>query len=460
LSTEGSHGTRGFWLEVSDGVSGAANSVRVAARSLARRLEHVRFLPALWLIAAIGLGLRLAWRLGHGTANYWAEGYGFYFDLARNVAQGRGYELAAGQLTAFRVPGYPLFLLAVTGGAWHPWAIVIAQALVGGLTIVATGLIARDLFGRGAGLIAAGTCALYPYYLWHDTALQETALVTCLAAWATWVLLRLMASGAPRLALLAGALLAAAVLTRETMLPFAVVAALWAGWRVANLKGRMRGVLTGASLLAMLAAGLSPWLIHTHREYGEYVLGNEFGAALYAGSDPRLFSTYPDGSVDDSRDIIFGALPIADKAALSSVQPLQRDHWLRDRAVARIAADPVGFAGRFVRKVWIAFRPLPSPLHSAAANLAYAAVWVPLLLLGLAGTWQDRKRWRRDLLFYTQFAAFAGISGVLWAQTAHRVFLDPYLMVFAAGLVSGWLGIRSLQQPGELCQGSGHDEGS
>ena len=44
---------------------------------------------------------------------------------------------------------------------------------------------------------------------------------------------------------------------------------------------------------------------------------------------------------------------------------------------------------------------------------------------------------------------------MIWAQTAHRVFLDPYLMVFAAGLVSSWLGIRPLQPQGDLCQGSG-----
>ncbi len=196
------------------------------------------------------------------------------------------------------------------------------------------------------------------------------------------------------------------MLTRETMLPFAVGAALWAGWRVAALhqsaRGAARGVLVGASMLVVLAAGLSPWLLHTHREYGEYVLGTEFGAALYAGSDPLLFAAYPDGSVDASRAIIFNSLSPLDKAMLDSARtrPLLRDHWLRDRAIVRIAADPLGFTGRFVRKLWIAFRPLPSPLHSTLVNLAYALVWVPLLLLGLAGMWQNRAQWRRDALFY------------------------------------------------------------
>ncbi len=424
-------------------------------RVAAARLEHARFGPGLAVIAGVALILRLVLRWQHGTANYWAEGYGFFYDIARNMAQGRGYELVAGELTAFRVPGYPLFLLAVTGGNWHPWRIVCAQALIGALTVAATGLIARDLFGRSAGLIAAAACAVYPYYVWHDTALQETALVTCLTAWATLVLLRLAQRGAISLALLAGAVLAAAVLTRETVLPFALCAALWAGWRVAALRGRARGVIVSASLLAVLAAGLTPWLLHTHRAYGAYVLGSEFGAALYAGSDPLLFSNYPDGSVDDSREVIFNALSPRDQAELRAIaaQPLQRDTWFKIQAARRIAADPLGFAGRFVHKIYIAFRALPSPLHGRPANLAYAAVWVPLLALGLAGLWQSRAAWRRDALFYAQFAMFAGISGMLWAQTAHRVFLDLYLMVFAAGLVSRWLTNTTLQPPGGLCQG-------
>lgn len=107
--------------------------------------------------------------------------------------------------------------------------------------------------------------------------------------------------------------------------------------------------------------------------------------------------------------------------------------------------------------MWIAFRPLPSPLHSALSNLVYALVWLPLLLLGLTGLWQSRAQWRRDSLIYAQFAAFVVISGTLWAQTAHRVFLDLYLMIYAAGLVSSWLGIRALRPPVELCQGTAQD---
>lgn len=421
-----------------------AGGVKVQ-RQLAGLAAAWPFKTALGLIAAAGVLARMALRAAHGTAHYHAEGYGFFFDLAASLAAGRGYQLAAGQLTAFRVPGYPLFLLLVTGGQWHPWLIIAAQAVLGGLSAVAAGLIARDLFGPRAGLLAGTAAAFYPYYLWHDTALQETALVTCLTAWAMLLLLRLARSGALRLALQAGALLAAAVLTRETMLPFALLAALWAGWQVARQRGRTRGLLAGAATLALLGAGLTPWLAHTQSEYGEPVMGSEFGAALYAGSDPLLFSAYPDGSVDDSRSAIFAHLSKSRSAQLAVTDPgsLAHDHLYRDWALERIVADPATYIVSALRKVWIAFRPLPSPLHSPLENLAYAAVWVPLLLLGLAGLWSERANWRRDVLIYAQFGVFIAITAVLWAQTAHRAFLDIYLMIYAAGFVSRWLDRRA-----------------
>lgn len=120
------------------------------ARRLGDWLGQLRFVAALAGVAALALALRLALRWHRDVANYWGEGYGFFWDIARNLAAGRGYEMIAGTSTAFRVPGYPLFLLGVTGGGWHPWAMVWAGALLGTLTVVATGLMAREPIGLAA----------------------------------------------------------------------------------------------------------------------------------------------------------------------------------------------------------------------------------------------------------------------------------------------------------------------
>ena len=56
-------------------------------------------------------------------------------------------------------------------------------------------MIAREIFGNTAAIIAAILTAIYPYYVVHDTALQETSLYTFLMALAVLLLLRVRRSG-------------------------------------------------------------------------------------------------------------------------------------------------------------------------------------------------------------------------------------------------------------------------
>jgi len=46
--------------------------------------------------------------------------------------------------------------------------------------------------------------------------------------------------------------------------------------------------------------------------------------------------------------------------------------------------------------------------------------------------WLTRGRWREFGYIYLLFASFAMGTAVFWAHTSHRVYLDPYLMIFAA----------------------------
>ena len=92
-------------------------------------------------------------------------------------------------VTAFRVPLYPMFLAAVTLGHQAFLPVLLAESLIVGGTVLCTALITRELFGNTAAALAA----IYPYYVVHDTALQESSLFTFLTVLA--VLLRVCWSG-------------------------------------------------------------------------------------------------------------------------------------------------------------------------------------------------------------------------------------------------------------------------
>lgn len=373
--------------------------------------------------------------MASGTADFWTDGYARYAELARNLAAGRGYAFDLNGPTAFRVPLYPLFIAAVTWGSDNPWLLLIAQAMVSSGLAALAGLIARRLYGPAAGLVAAAWCAAYPYYAWHDLSLQESGLFAALTAFATWLLLVTRDERRVALSLAAGVALGLAVMTRAMLLPFALLALAWLLLPDERAHSWRRRAATAGLCAAALLATLSPWVIRSHQLTGSYALGTEGGQSLYAGASPLIFSRFPQASIDESRAVIFAAIPSAEAAerdAFSRGNAARASAWYTQRARAMVAADPPGYVARALRKLAIAFGPRPAPHHGMLADAGFAAWWIPLLLLGVAGAWRDRAQWRRNLLFAAHFVAFALVTAAIWAQTAHRAYLDVYLMVLGA----------------------------
>src|SRR5262249_43582924 len=143
----------------------------------------------LWIVV-LAFIVRVVVRWHLGSADFWVNGYIFFFDLAQNIAAGKGIAFEGGPATAFRVPLYPAFLAAVTFGQRDYLPVLLSQSLIGAATVWCTALITRQMFGDAAATIAACLAAIYPYYVVHDTALQETSLYTFLTALAVLLLMR------------------------------------------------------------------------------------------------------------------------------------------------------------------------------------------------------------------------------------------------------------------------------
>jgi 4-amino-4-deoxy-L-arabinose transferase-like glycosyltransferase len=402
--------------------------------SLRRTVEERRFLRALALIALAALAWRMAIRLAVGVEDYWTEGYTFYAELARNLAAGRGYALDGEAPGVFRVPLYPLFIVAVGGTGGGPWPLIVAQALLSSATAAIAGLLARRMAGPLAGLLAAALFAAWPYAAWHNLTLHESGLFTFLAALATLLAVLLVERRSVGLALATGLLLGLALLTRSSLLPY--VALLVAALVLPDAAGTAprRRLRSAAVMLAALVLTLSPWLARMEQHTGRLALAADVGTLLFIGNHPLTFSHYPEGSIDRSRDAIFAAEPPEQQAEAARLarDPAALDDWYRARALRFIAADPAGFLVAAARKNAAAFGPFPSPRKGGMADWLYAAGWVPFLGLALAGLWLRRRQWRVDWPLTVHFASFIAATGLFWAHTAHRSYLDPYVAVFAA----------------------------
>src|SRR5262249_49155199 len=349
----------------------------------------------LWIVFA-AFAIRVAVRLYVGSEDFWVNGYSFFFGLAQAIAAGNG--MAFSESTAFRVPLYPAFLALVTFGHKAFFPIVLSQSLIGAGTAFFAGLLARELFGSVAAIIAATMAAFYPYYVVHDTALQETSLYTFLTILAVFLLLRARRSGSGITAGCAGLALGIAVLTRANLAPFALLAPLCLGVPAQCRTAPWRqGIGAALICLAVLALTVSPWLLRSLRLEGTVTLSTQTGFFLWVGNNPYTFSYYPTESIDRSQRAALEALSPADQAqigALASRGEAAVDHFFGQRGLEYMREHPWQTLSGGLRKLGAAFDLLPSPRRDALRNLVHALSYGLVMALGLWGMWSERQNWR------------------------------------------------------------------
>src|SRR5262249_41759850 len=280
--------------------------------------------------------------------------------------------------------------------------------------------------------------AVYPYYVVHDTALQETSLYTFLTALAVLLLIRVRRNGSASMALCAGLTLGAAVLTRANLAPFAILAPLWLLVRARpNAVPCQRPFTTFLLCAAATVLTVSPWLARSYWLTGSLTLSTESGFSLWEANNPYTFSHYPIESIDVSEAVASAALSAEERAEIKALRPNEAavDRWFLRKGLDYMREHPWQTIANGFRKLGAAFCLLPSPRHNFWPTLVYFLSYGPIMVLGLLGMWTDRQKWREHLVFYALFATFAAVTAVFYGHTNYRTYLDVYWIVFAASLL-------------------------
>lgn len=197
-----------------------------------------------------------------------------YVRLASLLAHGHGFGdtvlAAGGGPTAFRAPGYPLFLGAVfrlTGDSLT--AARLLQAGLGALTAALIGIVAWQLWGRRAGIVAAALAAVYPPLVLVGTAVQTESISLPLQMLVLVVVLEHRRRDDGRLALpaVAGALIGLCILTRPANVALLVPACLL----LVTAKGLRALLVPSAVVVGALVLILVPWQIRNQRAFDRFV---------------------------------------------------------------------------------------------------------------------------------------------------------------------------------------------
>lgn len=343
-----------------------------------------------------------------------------YLSIARHIRESREFSVHHGVPTAYRAPGYPVFLAglqAVLGETTRP--LRLAQALLGTFLCPLAFLLAQRLWDDASGLMAAGLCAVHPYlmYLPSQFVVEVAFAPLLLAAFLLLLAVEDERSRWPQ-AVAAGVAAGLTNLVRATYVPFAALGALWIL--------RRRGPMPAAAYALCVGLVMLPWFYRNAVVMGAFIpVSTEGGQALWHGNNPRATGggeTYGD--------------PDLTRQHPSEVD-LDRAYWRAGRH--NILSDPPRFLRMAIKKAWLFWRPFPhqSGLTTPARQWVAACAWTLIVPAALACI---VRRWRRDsgVRLLAGFLLYLTIFHMIFiGQIRFRIPAEPLLIVLAAPVLVG-----------------------
>ena len=329
----------------------------------------------------------------------------------------------------FHPPLYPYFiagLRSLPGGlAVVQWVQVALSALL----VPAVGRVGARAFSERTGLVAAAITALFPELVWFAPHFWSETVMLFLLWWAFERLLEADATGRVLPAVLAGVLFGLTALTRETVLYFAPLAALWLAWRSPRPSARLRG----AVFLAAVVLTVAPWTVRNWLVFRTFIpVSTSAGLNLWQGNAgltrEEIYDEY--GSVDGRIDQYRYATRKGIEAILA-----RQPWWIFEKFVAempRFWGDSQTLI-HLRRRAYGERAPAFTWAVSAVVVVPYVAV-LGLFALGFARTPLDRRR--------ALIAAFLGyyvlLHVVAYGFPRYRLPILPAVFLFAAAGGVAW----------------------
>jgi 4-amino-4-deoxy-L-arabinose transferase-like glycosyltransferase len=429
------------------------------------------------LVAAILIGA-LALRIGEvqGTSYKPRNDAGSYLTLASYIAHTGDYSLnrtpgsgAGGTRgpSAYFAPGFPYFLALVDiidghetrrDGAIHPAR--ISQAVLGTITVALIGLVALELFGEVAGLIALVLAAVYPVLIELSVTLVAENLLTALVLATVYAGLRVRRARSARTtyAWVAGAGLLAglATLTHENaiVIIFPLLVAVWTG----RPRLKPRSLAAPALLIAVAVLMVLPWTIRNAVEMHHFIpVSDETGITLVgtynvaSAHDPQLpYKWRIFYGIPGERSLIHEESTLTEPEIGDRLES-QALHYISDHPLAPLAVAYHNTLRLFELEGTFAWQASASAvsLPDNTARVGIASFWA-LCLLAVAGAFTKLARTAPKWIWWVPILLALTVVLVNVETPRFREPVDPFLILLAAaGLATAVGRLRGAPVVGE-----------
>jgi 4-amino-4-deoxy-L-arabinose transferase-like glycosyltransferase len=341
-------------------------------------------------------------------------------------------------------PLYAFFLAGVYRVFGRDARVVAAVQIVFDLATLALVYgIGRRVFGVWEGLAAAALTALYPYMLYQNLTVNDTAIFTCLLVLAVWLAYRAGDAASMRWAATTGAVLGLAALTKSLAL---LLVPLWGLWWMRRL-GWRRGLRAAAVTTLAAALVIAPWVARNTALHGRFVfISTNGGSNLHQGNNACTASYLRAGW-----DVQWTGECMASPP--SDLDEIELDRWHTRQALDYLRGDLGRAASLLGVKLLVLWSPAVTPYavppHLAGevgqvlqyettafklSRVVHVIYFGPLLALAAVGVVLAR---RRAMVFpvLAVFAAFTLTYMVTHPSTRYRMPIDPLLFIFSAAVL-------------------------
>src|SRR4051795_6048060 len=390
---------------------------------------------ALRLAVVLAYGRPQAVTLGAGAVGFPFSDTFFYSWVGAALAMGDGYTFL-GHTTAHWPPGYPFLLAGVykVFGADTANAL-IANAVLGALTVPLAYLIGLKALGRPAAIAAAALLAVMPgQILIADVALAETFYTFELVG---FLALALSLERRPRTFVVLGVVAGLAALTKGEGFLFPLIAlGLW------GARGAMRRAWRDTAVVAVvMLLTVAPWTIRNAiAVHGFVPVATNASATLWSGHNPDANG----GPVYHSPAQLAALRGLSEVDASARVRDDALDwavhHPLRELDLIPLKLKALAKGDSEVVWTWIdatGARPLGKSETAVVTRVADAASYALIGALLLTVLVYGRSLWRvpamRAILVF--LAAAVPLYGfIYYGNVRYRIPLEPFMIL----VVSRW----------------------
>lgn len=337
--------------------------------------------------------------------------------------------------TAFRPPGYPLFLAGVYALFGHSYpAVRLGQALLDSVTCVLVFFTGRELFNRRVGLLGALGLALYPLQVYMVGEFYSETVSFLLQGVALWLAARMVHRREWAYPFLVGLFTAATALTRPTATLWVPLMAGWAVLFPRAGKERLRNL--GLVTLGLLLL-FGPWTLRNYLVFRAFIpVASLGGVGVWAGNNPL---SQGGGMLPDERTWGEGAPEWGwmGWAGLSEVESSRR---FLERGLRWIRENPLDFALLVPKKLLRLWSPTSFGVQfSRRANPMLTAVVLPpyLVFLGMAfaGMYRTRRGWWEQFPLYSVILGINALVALTYGATRYGIAYAPVLCLYAAAFL-------------------------